>query len=239
MVAQKRLPVTTGVEPPGFEIRDWPKIRSIFGRKKLPADLKTKIEDATRTYLWLIAMESAAAPLAEALSALDAISEHAENLRTEITRLTRRQSSSEAAQQVDYLILHKLGLYFRVRGARPLGDQVKAFLDGLGATRGQLDNLQGALRRAKLDLGNDDENLQREGQEWGRWVRSLSAILENAGLSTGVSKDRGEPSPFVQFICRLEEQIRGQIPEYIGRRGSGSDTATAQAVSRAKRANDR
>jgi len=174
---EKLLPVTAGVGPPTFEIGSWPKLAMIFKGEKFSADLKSRIEEATRNYLWLAAMESGAPPLTEALSALDRLAESASNLHADITQLTRGQAATGKAENVNYLILHKLSLYLRIPGARPLGDQVRVFLEGLTDTRKQLDKLQSSLRQAKLDVCNDDENSQREGEAWVSWVRNIEAIL--------------------------------------------------------------
>lgn len=230
---QKLIPVTTGTDFPDFAIKNWREVEKSYGAASFPKDLRRAIEEATRSYLALTAMENGAAPLNEATREFALLLQDAKKLREGISSLTRRHAGSGRAQDIKYLILHKLGIYLRLKKVRPLGDQVATLLDSLTTFSDDLDSLQKALKRSLHDLGNSDEELQRKGREWDRWVLNLDQILIRAERSTSVNKDGVKPSPFVGFVRALQAQIKSQIPEYYLR--DQTDGALAQAIIRAKR----
>jgi hypothetical protein len=231
MVAQKRIPVTTGVNVPKFHVTDWDRLATHFGPKTFDADLKSDIERVTCSYLYLTESESAAAPIADAWCTLNELMQLAEALNKKMRLLTRHRGITRAAQDVHHLLLHNLRQHVRMPGARPLTDHVEILIGGL-------ESFERGLKQTETELSKQENDFQLEGQAWDQWVRRLSDILKRAGLATGISKDAGDlgnQSPFVRFVCELGEQIQMQAPSYSGRETSLKGPTLAQAILRARK----
>ncbi|QGM97712.1 hypothetical protein [Methylocystis parvus] len=80
-----------------------------------------------------------------------------------------------------------------------------------------------------------DEPGCKDGMAWDQWVVALTKVCRAAGLPTGASHDPesaradGEQSPFVSLVGALMRELPRGL-----RRHAESDTALAQAISRAR-----
>src|SRR5215831_3503809 len=81
-----RIPITTGIPRATFQLslEAWARVETAFGRP-IPTDTRGRIEEGTRDYLQLAAMEEKAAPLTFAFEEIAATRKAAQEL---IERLT-------------------------------------------------------------------------------------------------------------------------------------------------------
>jgi hypothetical protein len=245
------VPVTTGVCPPDFSIKNWPGIEEACKFKsKLPAEV---IEVATRRFLSLQKMEAEAIPLADQKRDLLKIATTTEMLRFQLSPLKNAVSVSipgdeeiekgpdreQIKKDVDrgFQIMHRLEPYF---------DEVISFRsDKLGERRPfrnfaqemeVLCSLLASLEHAATEAAGktrDEKDLQLKGDAWDRWIAEIYQILTDHGLSATTSNDT-DKRPFATEtpFLRLVKELQNLLPKEARRRVH-SNPALAKAIQRA------
>ena len=228
-----RLPVTTGIERPTFQIMKdaWRRLERAYGHK-IPDRIRSSIENLTVNYLWLAKMEHTAAPLSSARIITSSAHKSAEALLSDLEDI--QNCKTDAHTFVGHLIRQQLASKMlskelgRERSSgklfirRPLRDDLGEIIRALGTL---MSALTGAGEEQQLNT-----DAQREGQAWARWIRNLKSVLKEAGLPIGAHKDNRSPSPsaFVKFLSALQEEL----PQLPGVRPFADDRSLAEAIHR-------
>ena len=195
-----RLPITSSIPRPALNITPdaWTRIEKSSYRLKFSDALREHIERATVKYVWLAKMEDKAEPLAAAKEILRRISK----LRPLVHQLLPDlRGISKCETDAHSLLRHKLGQLFRApsQHRRPFGDHFGSFILDLAAFSEALNKI-GTL---------ETSDCQQHGDAWSGWVNDLTAIIQQAGLRAGVSKDTRckEDSLFVRFVAAVQKEL--------------------------------
>jgi hypothetical protein len=215
---QRRLPITTGIALPPLQISPaaWLRIEKAYGCKIRPA-VRDRIERLTIKYLRLASMEHAAAPLQSARVNVATIRKPAEKL------LTKLKAVQDCDSDVHSFVGHIIRQNLKLSSRRPLGDDLGGFV-------GDLEKLVAVL--ARIDV-SEAPDAQQNGQAWPSWARDIRAVVKEAGLPHGVSKDTmrsASDSAFVRLVAAL------QLECPLGYRPFTQTRALADAIYRAARA---
>ena len=218
-----RVPVATirGGEPQlNISKDDWERIEAAYG-SVLPAKLRRQIQDATRPFLLFVEGEQAAQPASVARAHVERVKKAAAKL-CQVVLENPQNSAWDARNYANRLI----GQNFNDAGksVRDLPGWLGTLMVSLGA----------ACNHALTQLDDPGRQGRRKGDTWENWARKLTAILAANGLPTQVRKDTDKnihrkPSPFVHFIRELQSCVSKEF-----RRGTHSDNALSEAISRAQ-----
>jgi hypothetical protein len=216
---QLRIPVTTGISNPGFQISpaDWPRLEKGYA-SKIGYDERKLFEFATARYRWLAEMERKAQPwvgVGKKISAIrrtaqellgllegpsDLIIENAAMGRKETGLPNLFPSQRGGNSDVDATVGHLIRQQLVLPSLRPFGG------DHFAAAVRNIESMSLAL--SKCDL-SQIKGHQKQGQAWDHWVCELTAIAEHAELPFGVSKDprSASDSPFVCLVAALQDLL--------------------------------
>ena len=194
---KQRLPVTTGISKPAFQVSPqvWARIEKKYGNK-LPDQIRTRIEDATQSYLWLAQMERGALPLTCARDTISVANKAAQALLEQLKAI--HNCDDDALSLVGHFLRPRIKLPNR----KPLGDHLGGFVRDLEILSLALSDTEAAVQTA---------GYQQEGQAWSAWVGNLRDILKEAGLPCGINRDRdtddsaSTASPFVRLVYQIQE----------------------------------
>jgi hypothetical protein len=199
---------------------DWRRIEAAYGRP-LPAEVREQIRDATLSFLMFVEGEQAAQPVSVARAHVERVKKAAAKLCHVVVE-NPQDSAWDARNYANRLI----GQNFNDAGksVRDLPRWLGTLMVSLGA----------ACNHALTQLDDPGRQGRRKGDTWENWARKLAAILAANGLPTQVRKDTDKnihrkPSPFVHFI----RELQSCVPEE-SRRGTHSDNALSEAISRAQ-----
>jgi hypothetical protein len=120
---KQRLPVTTGISKPAFQVSPqvWARIEKKYGNK-LPDQIRTRIEDATQSYLWLAQMERGALPLTCARDTISIVNKAAQALLEQLKAIHNCDDDARS------LVGHLLRLRMKLPNRKPLGDHLGGFV---------------------------------------------------------------------------------------------------------------
>jgi hypothetical protein len=191
---QQRLPITTGIPRPTFQISPvaWLRLEKAYGCK-IPPAIRGRIEQVTIKYLWLADMERAAAPLKSAEVNVATIRKAADEL------LSRLKAVQDCASDVHSFLGHIIRQHLKLPSGRPLGDDLGGFVVDLEALASVL---------ARIDVSGTPD-AQQNGQAWSNWALDIRTAMKEAGLPYGASKDTTRSvsdSPFVQLVAALQQE---------------------------------
>lgn len=197
---QLRLPVTTGIAKPAFQMSPemWARVEKKY-RNKIPDPIRKRIEDAIVDYLWLAEMESGALPLTSARDIISAAHKNAEGLLTQLKAI--QNCDSDAHMLVGHLLRPRVKLPNR----KPLRDHLAEFLRDLEILNLALSDTAANIRS---DTATDIQRAgyQQQGQAWNIWVRKLRNLLKEAGLPCGINRNIDTSAlPFVRLVYQLQE----------------------------------
>ena len=188
---------------------DWKQIEQAYG-ETLSADVRESLVTATQIFILLEDSERAAEPVAHAQKAIDSIEADANRLQATLTRV---MGSDAGVFAIDLIERHFDASHLRGTFLPTLTTLLASVPDGCAAARQEL----------------SESPSKKEGDEWTKWIRRATEILQDAGLPWQVSKDDMRISPFVALVSALQNCIPPG-----SRRHSHSDGALATAIVRAR-----
>jgi hypothetical protein len=233
---QPRIPVTTGIPKSAFQFSSdsWLRVEKTY-RKQIPSDVRDRIEEATRDYLWLLESEQKAAPMADASDEISATRKAAQALVERLTAI--HDCKSDVHSFVGHLISQRLKLSTRW----PLSDHLADLIRGLELLASALSEMDadGARQSALAETADarverngtaipmsretaksyasaaykakavalQSGGTQKEGDAWRGWVRKLQVILRQSNLPAGTSKSANYP------LVRLVDAIQNELPK--------------------------
>ena len=171
---------------------DWTRIEKAYGHK-LPSELRSKIYDATWTFIALSDFEESAQPIAVARSRIKKIENAASILENAILEIPNGIGSGTAAY-ADHLISQNFR-DTRINGKlKVIGSVMVSVVD--------------ACRAASLQLGKQTNCAPRKGTAWLTWVHKIESVAKKHDLPTQARKDTDKAadisSPFVKFLLELQ-----------------------------------
>jgi hypothetical protein len=200
-----RLPVTTGILKPAFQMspETWARVETQY-RYKIPDSIRERIGDAIVRYLWLVQMEHEAPPLTSARDIISAAYKDAEGLGKHLRATVRQLKAIQSCDSDGHaLVGHLLRQRVKLPNRKPLRDHLAELVRDLEIFVGDVEILNAALFDAEANV--QTAGYQQKGQAWNAWVRSLRVILKEADLPLGINRDNdATPAPFVRLVYQLQ-----------------------------------
>jgi hypothetical protein len=224
----RKLPVASAGDVPDIHISsaDWEGIEKKYGAQ-LPGRIRAAIVRSMREYVYWEVFERTVAKAAEAERHLEQLIKAAEALYREFqpTAKSRRRRMSGGSQvktseatRFAWTLIKKHFWDTRLRDQR----------DPVGSLRGLLVSFGQACRKGLAELKRTKGF--EEGESWAHWIRSLTRILRESGLETGVSKDGLRTSPFTALVWELQHFLPDDLSPHMTSRD-----ALAKAIIEARR----
>ena len=229
-----RIPVTTGIPRSTFQLdlTAWERLEKAY-RKKIPLDVRDRIEEATRDYLWLLESEQKAAPLEFATDEISATWKAAQALLERLTAI--HSCKSDVHSYVGHLISQRLKLSTRWPLSDHLADLIRGLellasalceVDKKGARQSALaETVDARVERNGTAIPMSRETArayasaaykakavvlqsggtQQKGEAWSGWVRKVRSALKGAGLPAGQTKL--PDNPLFRIISALQKEL--------------------------------
>jgi hypothetical protein len=237
---RKTVSVTTGISTPKFSIENWALIEAACKFKtKFEETVRADINDATRRFLWLGAMEAKAIPSNKVQDELFDIASDAKRLRLRLEPLTKAVSPQKTKFDLihfdySFRIIHRLGRHFDgTQTFRSIGPgsrkQLPDFVRDVKTLYEILYSLEAAAKDA-ADATEQEVGAQLEGDAWKRWVVELHTIVTNAGMPATVSNDTDKRAHTATPFTRLVLQLQKQLPDQLTHDEKGLAKAIQRAV---------
>jgi hypothetical protein len=212
------IPIASASGKPNFTLteQNWQKIERAY-RNSLSSDVRTRILEATRSFVYSEVFERHGEPLRAAIERIESIKKATGNLSR-----TLAAQASDAKLYADHLVKRH---FHDSRLAMQRGDLFQA----LG---GVLTSLSVACNLALKEMSDPHLPGHREGECWDRWIRQLTRIARENELPSAASKGSDKAiahSPFVLMVAALQDCVPASA-----RRHHASMDALATAIHRAR-----